>query len=111
MEKEKVVNVRSIFLGLGSIIVIIAMFLTDQDGGIIQDLPFGSSTATFLIYLSTAIIGVGLLYLCERALFYYVDYYDVYKKALLTENGPGMIMVAISLQMIAVAIVFNALLN
>lgn len=111
MEKEKVVNVRSIFLGLGSLIVIIAMFLTDPDGGIVQNLPFGSSTATFLIYLSTAIIGVGLLYLCERALFYYVDYFEVYKKAMTTENGPGLVMLAISLQMVAVAIVFNALLN
>lgn len=110
MEKEKVINIRSLFLGFGSLFVVLVMLLTEADGGLIQNLPFGSSTATFLIYLSTAVVGVGVLYLCERALFYYVDYFAVYKKAMNTENGPGMIMVAISLQMIAVAIVFNALL-
>lgn len=111
MKKEKMLNVKTIFLGGGSFLVILAMYLTDPDKGLIRNLPFGSSTTTFLIYLCTAIIGVGLLYLCERALFYYVNYYEVYTKALKTENGPGLIMLAISLQMVAVAIIFNAMLN
>lgn len=109
METETKLNVRTIFFGVGSIIVILAMLLTDPDGGLIQNLPFGSSTATFLIYLSTCFIGIALLYLCERVMFSYVIYQDVYNRALKTENGPGMIMIAISLQSIAFALVFIAL--
>ena len=111
VEKVTRFNPRKALFLFGSLFVIITMFLVDHDGGLIKDLPFGSSTVTYLVYMSTGIVGVGILYICERALFYAINYLQVVKKAMEHPIGAGLVAVAIPLQMVAVAIVLSAIWN
>lgn len=113
-EKQKVVSrfnpKKALFL-FGSIIVILTMFLVDNDGGLIKNLPFGATTVSYLVYMSSGIVGVGILYMCERTLFYTINYMQVVKKAMEDSTGAGLVALAISLHMVAVAIVLSAIWN
>lgn len=107
-KSKKQLNARTLLFGIGTIIVVLSMLITDPDAKLIQNLPFGSSTVTFFVYLGTTVLGVGILYLCEKALFFYVNYYELYKSARSTPQSSAQMAMAISLQLIAVAIVIHA---
>lgn len=110
-DKKKVIDARKTLFGIGIPFIILIMFLTDPDKGILNDVGFGSTTISTLIFLAQGVLGVGILYLCERAMFYLVDWMEVYRKAMQTENGPGMILIAISISLVAVAITLAAIWN
>lgn len=99
---------RNVFLGIGSILVVLVLLMSDPDSGLIHNLPFGAGTLSFMIILISSILYVGLLHLSRKALFDYIDLEEYFKKAKLTPEGSGQALIAVGLFSIAVAIVINA---
>lgn len=102
---------RNVFLGIGSILTILVLFLSDPDGGLVQNLPFGSGTVSLLIMLVISILYIGLLHLARKALFDYINLEVYFKKALLTPEGSGMALISIAIAMVAIAVVILAATN
>ena len=47
---------RNIFLGLGSVLVLTILLLSDPDSGLVRNLPFGGGTLATLIILVSSIL-------------------------------------------------------
>ena len=99
---------RHVFIGLGSVLTVLVLLLSDPDHGFIQNLPFGSSTAATLIILVTSILYIGLLHLARKGLLDYLDLEVLFKKALQTSEGAGLALISVSGMMIAIALVILA---
>ena len=99
---------RNIFIGIGSLLVIILLLLSDPDGGLVQNLPFGAGTLSTIIILVISILYVGLLHYSRKALLDYLDLEELFNKAKLTPEGSGLAIIGIGLIMISVSIVILA---
>jgi len=99
---------RYVFLGIGSLLTILALLMSDPDGGLINNLPFGAGTLSIIIILITSILYVGILHLSRRALIDYIDLEQYFKKALVTPEGAGLAIIGVGLMMISVALVILA---
>ena len=104
----KEMRFRHVYMGLGSLFVILAWVLTDPDIGYIDELPVGSSTIATLIILLKSILYVGVLHVSRKALFDYLDLGTVIQKAMTTSTGSGYVAIAIGLAMIAISITMLA---
>ena len=99
---------RNIFIGIGSLLVIILLLLSDPDGGLVQNLPFGAGTLSTIIILVISILYVGLLHYSRKALLDYLDLKELFNKAKLTPEGSGLAIIGIGLIMVSVSIVILA---
>lgn len=99
---------RFVFLGIGSILTLLVLLLSDPDGGLVQNLPFGSATLSLLIVLVSSILFIGLLHLARKALLDYIDLEQYFKKALLSPEGAGYAIIGIGIMMLSVAVVIVA---
>lgn len=99
---------RHVFMGIGSLLIVLILVLTDPQNDLLTNLPFGSGTLATLIVLLTSILFVGVLHLARRALCDYLDLEVYFKKALLTPEGSGMATIAVAIMMVAIAIVISA---
>ena len=99
---------RTVYLGLGSILIGIILFLSDPDSGFITSLPFGAGTLTILIVLVSSILYVALLHLSRRALMDYVDLSRFFTKALQSPEGSGLAIIGVGLIMVSISIVILA---
>ena len=99
---------RTIYLGLGSILVGIILLLSDPDSQLITSIPYAASTLTILIVLMSSILYVGLLHLSRRALMDYVDLSRFFTKALQSPEGSGLAIIGVGLIMVSISIVILA---
>ena len=99
---------RDVYLGIGSLLVIIILFLTDPDNQIVHNLPFGAGVISTLIILITGILYVGLLHVSRKGLLDYIDLKEFFEKAKLTPEGSGLAIVGIGLIMVSIALVILA---
>ena len=99
---------RNTFIGLGSILVIVILLLSDPSNGLISNLPFGSGTLSTLIILVTSILYIGLLHFSRKGLLDYLDLEVYFKKALQTPEGAGYALIAVGIMMTAMSIVILA---
>ena len=99
---------RNIYMGIGSVLTLLVLLLSDPDSGFITSLPYGSGTLTILIVLLTSIFYVALLHLSRRALMDYVDLSRFFAKAIQTPEGSGLAIIGVGLIMVSVALVILA---
>ncbi len=99
---------RNTFVGLGSVLVIAVLLMSDPSNGFIHNLPFGSGTLSTLIILVSSILYIGLLHFARKGLLDYLDLEVYFKKALQTPEGSGSALIAVSLMMVAISIVIFA---
>lgn len=99
---------RHIFLGIGGLLTVVVLLISDPDFLFIQNLPFGSGTASTLIILVTSILYIGLLHISRKGLFDYIDLEVFFKKALESSEGAGKALIAVAIGMVAIAIVILA---
>lgn len=99
---------RHVFMGIGSVLIILILVLTDPQNNVITDLPFGSGTLATLIILWTSVLYIALLHAGRRSLIDYVDLELYFRKALLTPEGAGAALIGVGLMMVAIAIVILA---
>lgn len=91
-----------------SILTIVAMFLTDPDSGLVQNLPFGAGGIATLLILLKSVLYVTMLHLSRRALFDYLDLEEYFLKAKETPEGAGKALQGVAIAMVAIAIVILA---
>lgn len=99
---------RNVFLGIGSLLVVAVLLLSDPDSGFIRNLPFGAGTLSILIILVSSILYIGLLHLARKALVDYIDLEQYFRKALMTPEGSGMALIAVAVMMLSISIVVLA---
>lgn len=99
---------RNIFLGIGSLLVLFILILSDPDVKFVQNLPFGAGTLSILIILVSSILYVGVLHFSRKALLDYLDLQELFEKAMKTPEGSGLAIIGIGLIMVSVSLVILA---
>jgi hypothetical protein len=99
---------RHLFIGMGSILVILALVFSDPDSGYIENLTIGAGAISIVINLAISVLYIGLLHLSRKALIDYVDFKTFFKKALQSSEGAGMAIIGIGLIMVSISIVITA---
>ncbi len=99
---------RHVFMGIGSILVIISLFLSDPSVGFIAQLPVGSGTIGLLLGLVVSILYIALVHLARKGLFDYLDLEKFFIKAYETPQGAGLALIAVAVAMVAIAIAIHA---
>lgn len=99
---------RHAFMGIGGILVLLILLLTDPQNQLITNLPFGAGTLAILIILLSSLLYITVLHLSRKALFDYIDMEEYFKKAILTPEGAGMALIAVGLAMVSIAVVILA---
>lgn len=99
---------RYVYMGLFSILTLLALFITDPDSKILTSLPIAAGFVATITLLTSAVLYVTLLHLSRRGLFDYIDLSDYFIKALNSPTGAGLALVGIGLSNIAIAIVILA---
>ena len=79
---------RNMFLVLGSLIVLIYLFVTDPNEG-------EGSLIVFVGTLATPVVAVFFSHLARKALFDYIDMGTLYRKARETATGAGLTFLGI----------------
>lgn len=106
--KELCTRFRYVYMFVGSLVVLFALFSADPEVGILSQLPFGAPLVSSLLKLAQIVFYVTVLHLSRRALFDYVDLSDFFAKALETSEGAGRALVAIAIAMLAIAFLIFA---
>ena len=99
---------RHLFLGVGSVLVLLALFLSDPAAKIITDLPVGAGTIGFILGTASCVVYIALLHLARRGLLDYIDFSELFKKAVETSTGAGLAAVAVSIMTLAIAVTIHA---
>ncbi len=99
---------RHVFLGIGSLLTVFLLLISDPDSGFVQALPFGAGTLSTLIILVTSLLFIGLLHLARKGLLDYVQFDRFFQKAIQTPEGAGLAIIGIGLIMISISIVISA---
>jgi len=99
---------RHAFIGIGGILIVFILLLTDPQNDIITNLPFGSGTLAMLIVLFSSLLYIGFLHIARKGLLDYIDLKIYFEKALLTPEGSGLALIAVGLIMISIAITISA---
>lgn len=102
---------RNVFVGVGSLLTVVLLLISDPDGGFVSNLPFGSATAATIVILASSILYIGLLHFARKGLFDYLDLEVFFKKALQTPEGAGYALIAVAIAMVAISIVIFAATN
>jgi len=99
---------RHVFIGLGSLLVITALLLSDPDSGVIKSLPFGSDTVALIINLTVSVLYIGLLHVARKGLVDYIDLKMYFVKALQSSEGSGLAIIGVGLIMLSVSLTILA---
>lgn len=102
---------RHVYLGIGSVLVLLLWILTDPKIGLIQSLPIGASTVATIVLLLKTVLYAGVLHFTRKGLIDYVDLKKYFDRALQTPEGAGHATIAIGLIFIAIAITIHAATN
>lgn len=106
---EKVpMRFRHVYMGIGTILVILIWLLTDPDAGLIQSMPFGSGLIATIVILTKTVLYATALHFTRKGLLDYIDLKTYFDKALQTSDGAGRALTAVGLIMIAIAIIIMA---
>jgi hypothetical protein len=73
---------RNVLLGVGGLITLLALFISDPNGG--------SLTATMLVSMATGVLAVGAAHVARKGLFDYLDMKELYVKAKETSIGAAI---------------------
>lgn len=99
---------RHIFMGIGSVLVIALLFMSDPSVGFLAKLPIGSGTLGLLLGLVVSILYIALLHVSRKGLFDYLDLEKFFLKAYETPQGAGLALIAVAVAMVSIAIAIHA---
>ena len=90
---------RDKFMLIGVSVVLISLFVSDPDSGILQNLPWGGSTIAGILMFSKGIFAVAFAHYARKAYFDYPegDFQTVAAKALEGTTGAGLLAVAFAI--------------
>lgn len=99
---------RKVYMGLGTLFVILISLMTEPKTGLIRELPFGAGTVATIVILLKGILYAGLLHVTRKGLADYFDMEEAIKKAMETSEGAGRAAMAMAVYTVAMAIVIYA---
>lgn len=99
---------RFVFLGLGSLLTLALIFLSDPSLKLIKNLPFGSGTLGILIVLTISILYLTLLHLSRKGFLDYLDLEVLFIKAAETPLSAAIALVSVGIMMVAMAVTILA---
>ena len=99
---------RNLYIGVGSLLVLLIVFLTDPSVGVVAQLPVGSGTVGLIVNMLVSMWFVGLLHFSRKAILDYLDLEEFFKQAIKSPEGAAQAMIAVGLMMVAIAIVVLA---
>lgn len=99
---------RFVFMGVGSVLTLLLLILSDPSVGAIKQLPFGGATVALLLGLVLCFLYFTMLHLSRKGLLDYIDLEVFFKKALETPTGAGLAIIGVGLIMISCALVIIA---
>lgn len=94
---------RHVYMGIGSILVILLWLLSDPDSGYISQLPFGAGTLATFIILTKVVVYMAFFQLSGNAFFDFLDIDEHFKKALETSEGAGRAIIGYGIILLAIA--------
>jgi hypothetical protein len=94
---------RNWLLLVGTLIVILALYLTDPDKGV--------STVIWLVAASSGLVAVAMAHLVRKGLFDYLDMKTLMDKAMLEPTGAGLVFVGVCLVIFGLLGVFGRTAN
>lgn len=100
---------RDKFMFFGSFIVLLSLFASDPDVGILQKLPFGGSTLAGLLIFSKAILALAFAHYGRKVLFDYPegDFRKAAAKALEHPIGAGLLCLAFAIVFFGLLMLFG----
>lgn len=107
-EPKTPMRFRYVYMGIGSILVMLLAIVSDPDTGFIQNLSIGVSLLTTIVILSKMILYVAMMHLSRKALVDYIDLEDYFKKALETSQGASGALIAVAILMLAISVIMAA---
>lgn len=99
---------RNIYLGIGFLLVVSVLVLTDPDSNLIQHIPFGAGMISTLIVLAVSLPYVGFLHYSRKGLLDYIDLKTLFDSAAKSSTGSGLAIIGVGLMMIAISITIFA---
>lgn len=107
-EKREPTRFRYVYIGLGSILAILMLLISDPQTGLIENMPFGASTVANLVLMFRVILFAALLHVTRKGLFDYIDLRVVFNQAIRTPEGAGKVFIGIAIFCLAIAILIFA---
>lgn len=102
------IKFRHVYFVFGVILAILLTLVADPDSGVGLKLPFGASTVSFLIYLFSTVLYVGIHHISLKACFDYFNMFETIQTAVSTPVGAGLVVIGVGLHAIAIALVLIA---
>lgn len=99
---------RYVYMLLGSILTLSALFITSPDQTFLSDLSYGASFIATIVLMLRAVLYVAILHFSRKALFDYIDLEELYLKAKTEPLAAAVGMVAIAISLIPVALLIVA---
>jgi hypothetical protein len=106
--KPETMRFRHVYMGVGSILVILLLLLSDPDAKIIHNLPIGGGTLATLVILLKTVLYAAVFHLTRKGLMDYLDLEEFFNLAKASPTGAGLAVVGAGLFGIAIAIVIYA---
>ena len=89
-------------------LVMFSLYGTDPDIGLFGKLNIGTNLTNTLLILIPVFLYYAVLHIGRKILHDYVNLGDVYKKAMETPQGAGLVFVAVAIITLALAVVILA---
>jgi len=99
---------RFIYMGIGSLLVMLLLLISDPDVQFIQNLPIGGGTLAILISLVVSVLWVAMLHISRKGLLDYLNLQEYFEKAKLTPEGSGMAIIGVGIIMLSISVVILA---
>lgn len=101
---------RSLYVVLGSFLVIAFWFLSDPDLNLVQNLPFGAGAVAMILYTLKGIILASLLHITRKSLMDYpeTDFQVLGSQAQREPVGAALYAIAVAIMTLAFAVVIAA---
>lgn len=99
---------RDLFIGVGSLLVVLFLLISDPESKLIQHLPFGAATIGVILNITIAVLLMGPLHYGRKAFLDYIDLQQFFTKASETATGAGLAIIGVGLISISISIVILA---
>jgi hypothetical protein len=107
-EKTQPTRFRYVYIGIGTLLALLLLLISDPQSGLIENLPFGASTVANIVLLFRVIIYAALLHVTRKGLFDYIDLERVFNQAIRTSEGAGKVFIGMAIFCVGIAILINA---
>ena len=110
-EQKEPMRFRYVYMGIGSVLVILLALLTDPDSGFIQNLSVGVGIIATIAVLSKVVLHVAVLHLSRKALADYIDLEEYFLEARKSPQGAGLALIAVAIMMLSISIIIYAVVK